>query len=144
MFQRFQNRAARIIAGASFETRSADVLRSLAWDDLETRRCTTKSILLYNVLNGYIGPNLKESLILRNTRQTNYYLRNSLTDLTLPKPERESLKKSFNYSVAKFWNSLPFDAKVAESVSQFKNIIRGNDSKIIFVVTPVTPVTFIM
>ena len=44
--QKFQNRAARIIAGASFETRSADVLRSLAWDDLETRRCTIKSILL--------------------------------------------------------------------------------------------------
>ena len=34
--QKFQNRAARIIAGASFETRSADVFRSLAWDDLET------------------------------------------------------------------------------------------------------------
>ena len=126
--QRFQNRAARIIAGASFETRSADVLRSLAWDDLETRRCTTKSILLYKVLNGYIGPNLKESLILRNARQTNYDLRNSLTDLTLPKPKREYLKKSFNYSGAKLWNSLPFDAKVAESVSQFKNIISGNDS----------------
>ena len=51
--QRFQNRAARIIAGASFETRSADVLRSLAWDDLETRRCTTKSILLYKVILCY-------------------------------------------------------------------------------------------
>ncbi len=126
--QKFQNRAARIIAGASFETRSADVLRSLAWDDLETRRCTIKSILLYKVLNDYTGPNLKESLIWRNTRQTNYDLRSSLTDLTLPKPNREFLKKSFNYSGAKLWNSLPLDAKVAESVYQFKNIIRGNDS----------------
>jgi hypothetical protein len=115
------------MADASFETRSADVLRSLAWDDLETRRCTTKSILLYKVLNGYIGASLKESLILKTTRQTNYDLRNSLTDLTLPKPKREYLKKCFNYSRAKLWNSLPFDAKVAESVSQFKNIIRGND-----------------
>ncbi len=72
--QKFQNLAARIIAGASFETRSADVLRSLASDDLETRRCTIKSILLYKVLNDYTGPNLKESLIWRNTRQTNYDL----------------------------------------------------------------------
>ena len=126
--QKFQNRAARIIAGASFETRSADVLRSLAWDDLETRRCAIKSILLYKVLNDYTGPNLKESLIWRNTRQTNYDLRSSLTDLTLPKPNREFLKKSFNYSGAKLWNSLPLDAKVAESVYQFRNIIRGNDS----------------
>ena len=44
--QKFQNRAARIIAGASFETRSADVLRSLAWDDLKIRRCTIKSITI--------------------------------------------------------------------------------------------------
>ena len=117
-----------IIAGASFETRSADVLRSLAWDDLETRRCATKSILLYKVLNDCTGPDLKESLIWRNTRQTNYDLRSSLTDLTFPKQKREFLKKSFNYSGAKLWNSLPLDAKVAESVYQFKNIIRGNDS----------------
>ncbi len=85
-------------------------------------------VLLYKVLNDYTGPNLKESLIWRNTRQTNYDLRSSLTDLTLPKPNREFLKKSFNYSGAKLWNSLPLDAKVAESVYQFKNIIRGNDS----------------
>ena len=61
--QKFQNRATRIIARASFETCFADVLRSLAWDDLKTRRCTVKSILLYKVLNGYTGPNVKESLI---------------------------------------------------------------------------------
>ena len=35
---------------------------------------------------------------------------------------------TLNYSGAKLWNSLPLDAKVAESVYQFKNIIRGNDS----------------
>ena len=30
--QRFQNRAARIIAGVSYESRSADVLGSLVWE----------------------------------------------------------------------------------------------------------------
>ena len=38
--------------------------------------------------------------------QTNYDLRNSPTDLALPKPKREFLKKSFKYSGAKLWNSL--------------------------------------
>ena len=92
--QKVENQAARIIAGACFETQSADALRSLAWDDLETRRCAAKSILLYKVLNDCTGHNLKESLIWRNTRQTNYYLISSLTDLTLSKPKREFLKKS--------------------------------------------------
>ena len=45
--QKFQNRAARIIVGASYEIRSADVLQSLAWDNLETRRRTTKAILMF-------------------------------------------------------------------------------------------------
>ena len=56
--QKFQNRAARIITGANFDWRSADVLCSLGWNDLETRCCTIKSILLYKVLNEYTGPNL--------------------------------------------------------------------------------------
>jgi hypothetical protein len=32
--QKFQNRAARIIAGASYEIRSADILRALEWENL--------------------------------------------------------------------------------------------------------------
>ena len=44
--QKFQNRAAKIIAGVSLDTRSADVLRSLGWNELETRR--RKPLLIVN------------------------------------------------------------------------------------------------
>ena len=122
--QKFQNRAAKIIAGVSLDTRSAEVLRSLGWNELEVRRPTSKSLLIYKILNDFTGPNLKESLVKRNIRQTDYDLRNSQTDLVLPKPKREFLKKSFNYSGAKLWNSLPPNAKLASSVHSFMNIIR--------------------
>ena len=122
--QKFQNRTAKIIAGVSFDTRSADVLRSLGWNELEVRRRKSKLLFIYTILNDYTGPNLKESLIKRNIRQTNYHLRNSQTDLALPKPKREFLKKSFNYSGAKLWNSLPPNAKLASSVHSFMNIIQ--------------------
>ena len=36
--QKFQNRAARIIAGASYEIRFADVLRALERENLDSRR----------------------------------------------------------------------------------------------------------
>ena len=72
--QKFQNRAAKIIAGVSFDTRSA-VLRSLSWNELEMRRHISKSLLIYKILNDYTGPNLKESRIRRNIWQTNYGLR---------------------------------------------------------------------
>ena len=79
---------------------------------------------MYKVLNDYIGPTLKESLIRRNHMQTNYDLRNSPTDLALPKPKREFLKKSFKYSGAKVWNSLSIDTKLAESIHLFKSHLK--------------------
>ena len=122
--QKFQNRAARIIAGASYEIRSADVLRALEWENLDSRRCMSKTALLYKILNDFSAPNLKELLIKRNSLQTDYDLRNSHTDLALPKPRREFLKKSFKYSGAKLWNSLPREAKEAQSIYSFKNIVK--------------------
>ena len=48
--------------------------------------------------------------------QTDYHLRDSATDLRLPKPKREFLKRSFKYSGAQLWNQLPNEAKLAESI----------------------------
>jgi hypothetical protein len=39
--------------------------------------------------------------------------------VALPKPRREFLKKSFQYSGAKLWNSLSRDAKEAQSIYSF-------------------------
>jgi hypothetical protein len=61
---------------------------------------------------------LKESLIGSSLTQANYNLRNSYTDLALPKP-------SFKYSEAKLWNSLSREAiaKEARSIHIFKENI---------------------
>ena len=48
--QKFQNRAARIITGASYDVRSADVLDTLGWETLDARRSRNKSILMYKIL----------------------------------------------------------------------------------------------
>jgi hypothetical protein len=48
--QKFQNRAARTIAGASYKSNSVDVLESLGSVTLERRRQKMKSILLYKIL----------------------------------------------------------------------------------------------
>jgi hypothetical protein len=82
-----------------------------------------KSILLYKILNDYTAPNLKESMIGSSLTQANYNLRNSYTDLALPKPRREFLKKGFKYSGAKLWNTLSREAKEAQSIHIFKQNI---------------------
>ena len=91
-FKNFKTVQRKIIAGVCFDTRSADVLRFLSWNELEERRRISKSLLICKILNDYTGRNLKESLIRRNIWQTNYDLRNSRTDLAVPKPKREFLK----------------------------------------------------
>ena len=73
---KFQNRAARIIAGANYEVNSADVLDSLGWETLEERRIRNKSVLMYRILNGYTALTLRESFTRIGTLQGNYNLRN--------------------------------------------------------------------
>ena len=108
--KRFQNRTARIIAGVSYESRSADVLRSLDWENLETRWYSAKATFLYKVLSNSAAPTLKDSFIDRNISKNNNNLRNSHTDLPLPGTKREFLKRSFKYGSACLWNNLPLEA----------------------------------
>ena len=98
--QRFQTRAARVILGANHDTHSVDLLNMFSWDTLENRRSGAKSVLMYKILNEHTAPGLRGSFVRREIDQTNYRLRNTATDLTLPKPKREFLKKSFKYSGA--------------------------------------------
>lgn len=121
--QKFQNRAARIIAGATYEIGSADVLASLGWVNLEERRSRIKSILMYKILNDYTAPNLKNLFTMVGSVQGNYNLRNGCVDLALPLPRREFLKKTFKYSGAKLWNGLSLEARLAQSIYLFKQYI---------------------
>ena len=57
--QNYQNRAARIIADASYEIRSADVFQTPEWENLESRRFITKATLMYKILNDHSAQNLK-------------------------------------------------------------------------------------
>ena len=119
--QKYQNRAAWIIAGVSYEIDSADVLETLGWETLESRRRRMKSVFLYKILNDYTAPNLKQSLVGSYSMPASYNLRSIDTDIA----RREFLKKTFKYSGAKLWKSLSREAKEAQSISIFKqNLVR--------------------
>jgi hypothetical protein len=100
--QKFQNRAARVISGATYDVRSVDLLESLDWKHLELRRNYLKSVFMYKVLNNhmYTAPNLRTSFRLNNECENTYDLRNRETDLSLPKPNTDSGKRCFKYNGA--------------------------------------------
>jgi hypothetical protein len=52
--QRMQNRAARIITGFDYYTRSFEILRSLNWTNLEDRRALQFKKLMYKTANNMV------------------------------------------------------------------------------------------
>ena len=63
-----------------------------------------KAMMMFKSLNGLAPVYLQDSLSERNT---DYDFRDSFRKLNLPKPRTDYLKRSFGYSGASLWNSLP-------------------------------------
>ena len=80
---------------------------------------------MYKIINDHAAANLKQSFRLYSEGDTIHDLRNHATDLVLPKPKREFGKRNFKYNGAIHWNSLPNEAKNANSISTFKRIINS-------------------
>ena len=114
--QKFQNRAARIIRGKSYDVPSIELLANLQWTSLETRRINSKSLLMYKIINGHTAPNLRNKFRFNYETECPYNLRNSSTDLALPKPNQDFGKRCFKYSAVVLWNNLPYEAKIAPTV----------------------------
>ena len=121
--QKYQNRAARILTGATYDIRTADVFEALAWETLEKKRDYLKSFFMYKILNNLVAPNLNRIFYKMSNCPISYNLRNSDTDLVLPQPKTEFKKRSFSYNGALFWNNLCVEAKKANTLTSFKGLI---------------------
>ncbi len=62
------------------------------------------------------------------TRVSHYRLGDSECKLFLPKPRTDYLKRSFSYSGASLWNSLPENLRSSSSFSSFKRSLKTNDA----------------
>ena len=118
--QKLQNRAARVILQANCEVNSSLLLETLKWDQLSLRRRKQKAMMMFKSLNGLAPVYLHE---LFSERDTDYDLRDSFCKLNLPKPRTNYLKRSFSYSGALLWNSLPESIRAIRSIGQFKKEI---------------------
>jgi len=117
-----QNRAARAIMRANYDTSSSVLLEELCWDTLSVRRKKQKVTLMFKSIHELAPQYLQDLFTLRHT---NYNLRNSDIKLALPKPRTNYLKRSFSYSGAKLWNDLPQSIRSISSLGQFKREING-------------------
>ena len=118
--QKLQNRAARIVANSSFDTPSNLLIGTLGWKTINELIDTETKTMIFKSLNELAPPYLR-SLLMKNSQITSYRLRNTSTDLRLPKESTENGKKSFSFRGAKLWNSLPANCKQATYLRAFKH-----------------------
>ena len=117
--QKLQNRAARILLSAPYDSSATDLFRRLHWKNLRNQRLSAKAIMMFKILNGQTPDYLSNKFIFRNDT-TSYRLRNSEMRLALPQPRTDYVRKSFSYSGAALWNSLPTDIRVSKTLGEFK------------------------
>ena len=122
--QKLQNRAARIIAKSPYEVASNEVLLTLGWSLLETRRKCQICLLMYKIMNG-LAPNCLQGLILTVSETHPYNLYHSDSHIKIPQPLSEYGKRSFRYSGALWWNSLPSAIRHVNHTTVFKNFINS-------------------
>ena len=72
----------------------------MSWENLNDRLKLNKLVLSYKILNNHSAPGLRDKFIIGEANLNNYNLRNAHTNLSVPKPNTEYLKKRFGYSGA--------------------------------------------
>ena len=83
---------------------------------------TDTKLVVFKSLNG-LAPQYLSDLFTKNLQIAPYNLRNTVTDLRLPKKKTMGDQKAFSYRGAKLWNSLSAEPKQAPSLSYFKKVV---------------------
>ena len=81
--------------------------KNLKWKTLETRHFHMKASLMCKILKDQSVPHLRDSFVKLSEINIIDNLRNLETDLGLPRPKKNFLKRSFKYSGAMLWNNIP-------------------------------------
>ena len=110
--QRFQNNAERVLTGANYDISSSELLERLNWKNFDTRVEFNKAVLLYSIFENGNAACLRQQFSAQNNNTNDYNLRNYGTDLSIPKPKKEFLKRSFKYRGAVLWNNLPYQPQL--------------------------------
>ena len=117
--QKLQNRAARILMCANYDSNIDELFRALGWRKLKYQRLESAAVMMYKSLHGMTSKYLSSRFVFQND-VTSYRLRNTENKLALLQPRTNYLKKNFSYSGAGLWNSLSSDLRAPTSLHDFK------------------------
>ena len=97
-FQKLQNRAARMVANSSFDTPSNQLIEKLGWKTInELIDIESITMVLKNV--NELAPPYLRSLSRKISQSSSYRLRNTSTDIRLPKNVQKTARNPFRLGV---------------------------------------------
>ena len=94
--QKLQNRAVRILKNSSYDTDARALLKDLGLKKIQDLIDNETKIMVFKALNGLAPENLFD-LLIRNYNCHLQPLRNTSTDLELPKKETNNGQRCFSY-----------------------------------------------
>ena len=120
--QKLQNRAARIITNSSFDAPGGPLIEGMGWKTIDELITCEPKTMVFKSLNELALEYLC-GLFTRNSLCSSYSLRNTGTDLRLPKKRSSNGQRCFSHRDAKLWNGLSAESKQATSLYSFKKTI---------------------
>ena len=101
--QKLQNRAAGITTNSSFDASSKPLIQNLGWKTVTDMIIRESTMMVYTSINN-IAPQYMSEIFTRNSQDEARQLRNTDTDLKMPKKKTCNGQKSFSFvRCAKLW-----------------------------------------
>ncbi|XP_071172211.1 uncharacterized protein [Mytilus edulis] len=125
-----QRRSARFVTGDYRTTSSVTrILKDLQWIELQERRKSVKTIMLYRIIHHLVVKPPEQYLIPRGVALTT---RGHDTRFLLPYSRIQNHQQSFFPSAIRLWNELPSAVITASTVEGFKDSLQTTASCKIF------------
>ena len=121
--QKLQNRAARIVTNSPFDSSATSLIQDLGWPTIEELLHRETSVMPNKCLNK-LSPDYLSSCIFKLSDRHTRELRNSTTDLLIPRMKTRYGQKSFAFRGVKEWNNLDLRTKLAPSIHCFKSFLK--------------------
>ena len=120
-----QHRAARIIKNSTLYTSSRPLILQ-SWAGRPLKSSLAMSLKQWSSSRSMTWlHNTCVASSQKNSACSSRNLRNTETDLRLPKKKSANGQQCFSFRGAKIWNSLPAESKTASSLNSFKKLIKG-------------------
>ena len=123
--QMVQNTAARVLCRVKKFDHITPTLKKLHWLPIAYRIKYKVCLLTFKALRDQGPVYIRDMLSIRSGH---YTLRSSqILSLEVPRTKRKTLgDRAFRVAAPKMWNSLPKDLRAVETVSEFKNKLKGH------------------